>query len=151
MFSLTRGFKRWMKTTTLVVLVTWFFLEENKHKWVKIKPFCFEKSWILHLKWDFILLYTFFFLFVLSLEPWILHSTGKNKEEVLTVFSSARKPEKSSLICLIFLAISVIHPTPSHFKSRCTCTQAPWNWGLHKSLSTTRQKKPSGKCAVSCR
>lgn len=63
MFSLTRGFKQWMKTTTLVVLVTWFFLEENKHKWVKIKPFCFEKSWIFHLKWDFILLSTFF-LFV---------------------------------------------------------------------------------------
>lgn len=35
-----------MKTviTLLLVLVTWFFLEEDKHEWVKIKLFSFAEE-----------------------------------------------------------------------------------------------------------
>lgn len=125
-FSLSNGFIQRMKTiiTLLLVLVTWFFLEEDKHEGIKIKPFVFflKKTGIFYLKWDSVLIYTFCVcvksLFQ-SFECFFQHGGWERGGvvEILTVFNSERKPQKK-VSRFLHLPCHFRHPpslTPSHF------------------------------------
>lgn len=123
-FSLSNGFIQRMKTiiTLLLVLVTWFFLEEDKHEGIKIKPFVFFWRKLEFSIWNEILSWYTLFVYVLSLYSRALSTSfnmggGSGVVEILTVFNSERKPEKK-VSRFLHLPCHFSHPpslTPSHF------------------------------------
>lgn len=119
-FSLSRGFIQWMKTiiTLLLVLVTWFFLEEDKHEGIKIKPFVFFWRKLEFSIWSEILSWYTHFLCVFSLYSRALSASfnmgggrgvGWWKSSQFLIQKGSQK--KKFLDSSIFPAISVIHPT----------------------------------------
>lgn len=90
-----------MKTiiALLLVLVTWFFLEEDKHEQVKIKPFCLAEenlNFLFEIRFYLDIDGVFLVLSLYSRAMSASFNVGKKKKKILAVFSSARKPEKKS-------------------------------------------------------